>query len=462
MTPSQRGNSSSASLDELYLEFLDKTAAVFHQYSQLEALRYFLFRELLIQKRVRTWSDIAKHWFRPIVHPKGPIKKPPKADVVLLIEGLREVVIDALLPVFHELRTQGVDVLLVGAGGARGLPAKTHYFQSPTYVLAPAWAQTAWNVLNECLDLGGSRPLARSFKDHCCNVQGIFEGLERMLDIVDPRIVLVASTQLPTGASLVVESKKRSILSLVMQHGVLQPLYLPMIADRMINWGQSSVQSLSALGVAQSQLIPLGSPRHDRMVSAFESGSQALLCSALDLPKQPTFVFFSNGNDELRNGSAPRECADWLEAMAAQYRNDINVVVRLHPNEDGRLYRDRSYLCVTKNEPNLAITLTGCDWVGSLCSTVLYDALLFHKPVWQFHAEGWPELADNWRQGLALRISSQHDLQQKVQTLLSGWGRPAPDRPTVEQAFANQGHAAQAVAEYIRSCVEANRSASGG
>ncbi len=96
------------------------------------------------------------------------------------------------------------------------------------------------------------------------------------------------------------------------------------------------------------------------------------------------------------------ESAQWLETTAEKYSKDLNIIVRLHPNEDDSLYRHCPHLRITKDSPDLAIALDGCDWVGSRCFTVLYDALLFKKPVWQFYADGWPELAKNWREGLAL------------------------------------------------------------
>ena len=99
--------------------------------------------------------------------------------------------------------------------------------------------------------------------------------------------------------------------------------------------------------------------------------------------------------------------------MASQFSSKINVVVRLHPNEDGLLYQNCPHVRVTKDAPSLNVTLDGCDWLGSLCSTVLYDALLFNKPVWQFHADGWADLAENWKQGLARRIASADNFEPK-------------------------------------------------
>jgi hypothetical protein len=148
------------------------------------------------------------------------------------------------------------------------------------------------------------------------------------------------------------------------------------------------------------------------------------------------------------------ECAAWLEGVAYDYSNRINVVVRLHPNEDGSLYRGCRHLHIIKGVPDLATTLRCCDWSGSLCSTVLYEALLYQKPVWQFYADGWPDLADNWKHGLATRISSQAELGEMVRQFLRVQPRVCAGNGVSDRVFANRGHATKAIADFIECQLE--------
>jgi hypothetical protein len=151
------------------------------------------------------------------------------------------------------------------------------------------------------------------------------------------------------------------------------------------------------------------------------------------------------------------ECARWLDETAAQFSQDINIVVRLHPNEDGSLYRSCRHLRVTKNTPELSTTLAGCDCVASLCSTVLYEALLYKKPIWQFYAEEWPDLADNWKCGLALRVSSSAELSKMTKRLLC-----EKDASVFEgisnRVFLNHGRATQAVADFVQTQLDTGNS----
>jgi hypothetical protein len=82
---------------------------------------------------------------------------------------------------------------------------------------------------------------------------------------------------------------------------------------------------------------------------------------------------------------------------------------------------------------------------------VLYDGLLYGKPIWQFHADGWPALADNWQQGLAQRVRSESYLRVLVGRMLAGHAERRGDAALVGRVFANHGRATQAVADVVMS-----------
>jgi hypothetical protein len=435
-------------LDERYLAFNASTSAVFSAYPQLGPLRQFVFKDLLVRRRADGWWQHAKHWLRPL-HRRTRTRSPRRADVLVWLESDREVIVDALLPVYRELVRRGASVALVSDGGPASLPGTAVPFEHRGGARAPRWAARAWDELSACEPGLRDRSLRRSFVHACAMLQPLFDEIERLLEAVEPRTVLTASNQLRGGAALTVAARAQGIRSMLLQHGILQPFYTPLLSDLMLTWGPSSDEILVALGVPRAQLVAAGSPRHDAMRPSERRGARARLARALGLPDRPTVAFFSNGNDLDRNGVAPAECADWLEGAAATV-NDVNVVVRLHPNEDGSLYRRCRHVTLTQGSPDLSDTLDGCDRVASLCSTVLYDGLLYGKAIWQLHADGWPDLADNWKRGLALRVGSASQLRTLVGAMADE-AEGSVDASLAARVFANHGRATEAVVDVVMS-----------
>ncbi len=435
--------------DQRYLDFYRETLPVFERHPQVEPLRYFVFRQLYLQQRGMGPFKEGLVGLRAACRSARSIGSRERADVLLWFSGRREAVTATLLPVYRELRSRGVRARPVAFRGPIDLPKETLRFRCVARARPPRWTKPVWEELADLLSELRRQDLRRAFYRACAGVQGLLDELNRVLDALRPRLVLVMSTQVSGGAGVVVAANSQRIPTLVLQHGILQPFYLPVLADRMATWGPSSQKTLLDLGVPPERLVMLGSPRHDVMKPGPDDMAARLLRSKLGLSERPTFVFCSNGNDPVRNGNAPRHCAEWLEEGARRLRKQVNVVVRLHPLEDGSLYRGLRELRVTKGEISLSTTLDGSDSVGSLCSTVLYEGLLFHKPVWHFHADGWPELARNWQEGLATRVASATDLERLLNSMDSSGIRQNGSNRLVSRVFVNHGRATAAVADYI-------------
>ncbi len=451
MPRSMQRDTTARTLDERYLEFHAKSGAAFAQYPQVEPLRLFLFRRLLVHRRPDGLTDHVKRWLRPFLKRAHTRLADRPADVLIWVESQREVISEALLPVYHELVARGVDTELVSFYGPRDLPVAARVFVFPARARAPQWAREAWEAMCSCEVRLRARALEHSFYHACAMLQGLYDQLQQLLDSISPKVVVCAATQPAGGAALMVVARQRGIQSLLLQHGMAGPDFTPLLADAMLMWGPSSEDVMVSYGLPRARLLAVGSPRHDSMRPSSTGQARAALLRTLDRPERPTFVFFSGGHDPERIGAAAVECAGWLERLAAHYGDALNVVVRLHPNEDGALYRGCRHLAVMSRTVDLRTTLEGCDWIGSVCSTVLYDALLFGKPTWQFHADHWPVLADNWKTGLAVRVSSERRFSEMVRDVLSTGPAGRVDEALVARVFANHGHATRAVADVVES-----------
>src|SRR5574339_1061815 len=89
------------SLDQRYIEFRDRTARIFAEMPQLEPMRHFIFKDLLIQRRADKGVEIIKHWLRPLRRRSESKGTVTQADVLICGETRREVQVDALLPVYR-------------------------------------------------------------------------------------------------------------------------------------------------------------------------------------------------------------------------------------------------------------------------------------------------------------------------------------------------------------------------
>jgi hypothetical protein len=440
-----------AGLDQRYIEFRDRTAPVFARFPQMEPLRYTIFRDLVIQPRATGLRDTVKHWLRPLVRPGRTTQALEHTDILMWVEGGRSILGDTLLPVFREVVRRGARARLVSYGGPATLPDQTACFQHLHCARAPVWAEAAWEALGAVEPHIHRASLRRSFYHACANLSGLLSEMNRVLEVMRPTVVVAASSQMIGGHGLFVAARQRGLPTVLLQHGVVQPFYTPLSADVMLTWGRASCDTLERFGMESNRLVPLGSPRHDSMGHSHSGTARQTMLQKLALSDRCILVFFSNGNDLLRNGTAPMECARWLNAIAERFKDRLHVVVRLHPNEDGSLYRPYPRLVLTDTTLPFDQLMDACDCVSSLCSTAMYEALLYGKPVWQFHADGWPELADNCSGGYARRISSETDLSAQVTQMLHAGRRAAETNGLIHEVFANHGRAAEVVADYLLS-----------
>ena len=442
----------SQSLDAKYLQFLSATQSVFDTFPVLTGLRHAIFKTLLIRRVPARPSDWFRHCLRPFGHrPSRPRSRVPQPDVLLLVESRREVVEQTLLPIHEELeRRHHRSVLLTSTAGVEFSSAELLRFSYRPRFMAPPWTSDAWNALCSCVPELRAGGLTAHFRILTAVQQAFYDALFQTVQRISPRVVVILSTSIRGGATLATIARQQGIPSVLLQHGIPEASYLPLLADLTLLWGPTSLDVLNTLGADPGGLRITGSPRHDHIPHQVRGATSESLRKRLALPSLPTLVFFSNGNDLLRNGPAPAQCATWLINAALKFRGQANIVVRLHPNEDGSLYAAAQHLTVFRDEVDLVQTLQGCDVAASLCSTVLYEALLLRRPVWQFFAEGWPKLARNWEQGLAWRVTSEEELQRTLRLLVDRADIPGrPTQETTARVFANQGHAVAAVANQL-------------
>jgi hypothetical protein len=436
--------------DDRYRLFLARTEQAFAEFPQMELMRPLLFKGLVVGRAGAGRLVDLKRVLRPWLKRDQTSYPSVRSDALVWLELPRETLPGELLPVRDELARRGVSISTFWYQGPTNLPANIGRFGVKPRGSVPKWTRNAWEALVDAEpELADSSPMYRAFRDLASSAEGVLGEMERLFDAIQPRAVVCAATNVPGGSAMAVVARRRGINSLMLQHGYWQPMHLPVITDAVGCWGPVFRDWLVEHDVPDEQVITLGSPRHDTMARAGGARRSEFL-RALNLPDRLTFVFFSCGNELSRNQELPLRCADWLSLAGKRFGDQVNLVIRLHPNEDGVLYQGSSGLHVYKGQPDLDTTLDACDWSGSLCSTTMYEALLYRKPIWQFLDDQWPDLSGIAARGLAERVSGPEDLVNRIATFLDRPPTPSHDAAITARAFANHGYAADAVAD----CVE--------
>ena len=444
-------------LEARWLEYLRRTEAVFKAHPYMIPLRQMIFKSFVQRHDTLSLADHAKQWARLALRQANSQGDLSPVDVVFWLDSPREVLVEAILPVLNNVRAAGKRAALIATKAVHekiSPDLKPILFQVPyRWHSSDPWKR-GWKSLQAVLaeDLGAESFSA--FVDLCSHTDNTIAEVIRLLTALKPRLMVLPVDQLLPGSAACTAANNLGIDTLVLLHGAVSAYNAPVTSNHMGVWGAMARDQMMKYGVPEKHLMILGSPRHDSVPAPLPSDGRARFQAALSLQDKPTLVFFSNGNDlQFTSREAAEGCAAWLNTAAETLSDRINVVVRLHPNEDGSLYTQYSRLHVFKKECDLAATLGAADICGTLCSTVMLDALLYRKPILQFYANGWPHLADNWQRGLAQRIENPAQL---IEWLSKGyenrqvWQSLADAQTALtETVFANHGRAGEVIAGHI-------------
>lgn len=150
-------------------------------------------------------------------------------------------------------------------------------------------------------------------------------------------------------------------------------------------------------GLSQERLFMTGFPPHDRFYKIDQTSIRETLCKTLNIPENRFIICYAalplqNGKEAFcpvsYNEFRSREqfLVDELLKMAP----DIHIIFKLHPKS----YSDE-YNFLPIHHPRLTIirdmeideAIVGCDLFGTYCSSAIFDALAFRKPIFSF---GYP------------------------------------------------------------------------
>lgn len=168
-------------------------------------------------------------------------------------------------------------------------------------------------------------------------------ALFRRLDALSPLWIVLASDQHRLGRVATGWARANGARSLVLQHGLPQYSvgYLPVVADLVATWSETSDGWFLRGGTPPNRLLRLGNPRLDVLARAEREHKAERVATRLGLSGHPRLLLTLSPSDAARN----LELVD-LAVAAIASTGDGSLVVKLHPG-DGRSEAVRQRLGAT-------------------------------------------------------------------------------------------------------------------
>ncbi len=214
----------------------------------------------------------------------------------------------------------------------------------------------------------------------------------RMLDAVQPRLVVVGNDRWWVGQSVVQLARLRGIATLCLQDGVGADAatWRWCSADRVLANGDQLRDLLARNGVGIDRVIVTGQPRYDTLPGLAAPDAARRMRTRLGLPHDRQLVLFPSQYDQ-----DPAFVEGVVEASLRV--PSVHLMLRPHPSEPAAFHeslvkgrRDRITLC--RQEP-IEWLVTACDALVAKSSTTTLEAATLGKPVIVVHDRGTPMFA---------------------------------------------------------------------
>jgi len=262
--------------------------------------------------------------------------------------------------------------------------------------------------------------------------------------------------------------KKYNIRTLMFQHGfhgntVKNPVqYSPGFSDEIIVWGEDTKKHIRPICGADHKVYALGSPRHDKIVKDYVNKPRKKeFYKNLNIDyKKMTVVFFSQTHAIDRGYPRERYIKPIfaLDKLYNIYKDDINLVIKLHPAETKKYYREYmeniKNVKIIKNEISLYELLSHTDISLSVGSTTTLESMIFRIPVLQLGlSEHGVSGEDMYKSGATLLIEDNNQLIQMMREIIDGnfdMNKYLKEqRVYLERNYANLGNAADEIIKHL-------------
>jgi hypothetical protein len=276
---------------------------------------------------------------------------------------------------------------------------------------------------------------------------------KRLLDNWSPNCVFSTSDFWPFEHQLCRQASLQGIPSAIIQHGTIDYIWWPFVADFYYMWGEAHVEQMLNIGAPAERMKALGMPATDKFFLRAENsrpkpGNQ----------ESPVCLLLSMTNGISAEPEVFRSYREFLvEAM--RLMPFVTWKVKFHPVEDDSFYRAMgddifSRLKFHARDLPLEQAVSDADIVTTVYSTAGMEAMVMNKPVIIAPATArvhelawWPSM------GGGTYAATAEEFQAQINKLISDRDyrarQIAEQREFLSKSFANQGHAAERIVDML-------------
>jgi hypothetical protein len=275
----------------------------------------------------------------------------------------------------------------------------------------------------------------------------------QVLDSWSPNCVFSTSDFWPFEHQLCRQASLRGIPSAIIQHGTIDYIWWPFVADFYYMWGEAHVEQMLHIDAPAERMKAVGMPATDRFFLRAENAQPKAVSK-----EAPVCLLLSMTNGISAEPEIFRNYREFL-MEAIRLIPSITWKVKFHPVEDDSFYRgmgDEIYSRLKFHPRDLSLeqAVNDADIVTTVYSTAGMEAMVMNKPVIIAPATPrvhelawWPSMG-----GGTYAVSAQ-DFQAQVTKLISDQEyrtrQITEQRHFLSKSFANQGHAAERIVDML-------------
>lgn len=309
------------------------------------------------------------------------------------------------------------------------------------------------------------------------------ESIKRAIEMEKSDLVLITCEYCLLGRAAVIGGKLKDIPTLAIQHGVIHPLhpgyvytknetsdeiapkYCP-LPDKTVVYGQYHKDILTKLSAyPENSVVVTGQPRYDILYYADKIYSKEKFLKKYKINPNYKIVLWTTQCHGLSYEENIKNFKTIFETM--QNLKNTMLIIKQHPGE-GKKYTKMIKDNLSNYKINAIITpkdsdtyeqLFICDLMITKHSTTTMEAIALNKPVIILNLSGEPDPVEYVKEGVALGVYDEKDLNSAIENLLKDDSELAKNRKNFIEKYLYKidGKAAERVINLIIHMIEESK-----